>query len=423
MGFTVSYFLSFAFLLLVQNPSLDSVSPKERQAAVEQMAVLGNRDAIPKLAEALKKEPKSENRVEIVAALGRIRDKDAIPILADTMRTDLDKDVRSQAIDSLMRLYILIETPGPIRAVFNKARNVLFEPDPPVVGPEVQVDASAKEALTAVMQKDFNDEVRMEATRALGSLRAKDQIPAMVAALEDPQNREHRAVRAEIVHTLGVLRDPSAGPAVERALHDSDRQIVSEAVLAAGLVGDTAARPTLEQMFRTNPSAAVKSRALESLALLRDPASTPLFESLLDSQNDSYRELSAEGLARLKYPGAKDWKQRFDQEKKPNVRNALAFGLAASGNTDYINNLVSALDTRQAYQVEVYLLELAKFDGQLNELYRYLHSTNPKERAGVVRIIGNVGDPSSAEQIRALTNDSNTDVVREAVAALRKLNQ
>jgi HEAT repeat protein len=423
MGFTVSYFLSFAFLLLVQNPSLDSVSPKERQAAVEQMAVLGNRDAIPKLAEALKKEPKSENRVEIVAALGRIRDKDAIPILADTMRTDLDKDVRSQAIDSLMRLYILIETPGPIRAVFNKARNVLFEPDPPVVGPEVQVDASAKEALTAVMQKDFNDEVRMEATRALGSLRAKDQIPAMVAALEDPQNREHRAVRAEIVHTLGVLRDPSAGPAVERALHDSDRQVVSEAVLAAGLVGDTAARPTLEQMFRTNPSAAVKSRALESLALLRDPASTPLFESLLDSQNDSYRELSAEGLARLKYPGAKDWKQRFDQEKKPNVRNALAFGLAASGNTDYINNLVSALDTRQAYQVEVYLLELAKFDGQLNELYRYLHSTNPKERAGVVRIIGNVGDPSSAEQIRALTNDSNTDVVREAVAALRKLNQ
>ncbi len=423
MGFTVSYFLPFAFLLLVQNPSLDSVSPKERQAAVEQMAVLGNHDAIPKLAEALKKEPKSENRAEIVAALGRIRDKDAIPVLAETMRNDLDKDVRSQAIDSLMRLYILIEDPGPVRTVFNKVRSVLIEPDPPVVGPEVEVDASAKEALAAVMQKDFNDEVRMEATRALGSLRAKDQIPAMIAALDDPQNREHRAVRAEIIHTLGVLRDPSAGPAIERALHDSDRQVVSEAVVAVGLVGNTAARPTLEEMFRTNPSAAVKSRALESLALMHDSASTPLFESLLDSKEDNYRELSAEGLARLKYPGAKDWKQRLDQEKKPNVRNALAYGLATSGNTGYINNLVSALDTRQAYQVEAYLFELAKFDGQLNELYRYLHSTNAKERAGVVRIVGNVGDPASAEQIRALTSDSNTDVVREAVAALRKLNK
>ena len=423
MGFTVSYFLPFAFLLLVQSPSLDSVSPKERQAAVEQMAVLGNRDAIPKLAEALKKEPKSENRAEIVAALGRIRDKDAIPVLAETMRNDLDKDVRSQAIDSLMRLYILIEDPGPVRTVFNKVRSVLIEPDPPVVGPEVEVDASAKEALAVVMQKDFNDEVRMEATRALGSLRAKDQIPAMIAALDDPQNREHRAVRAEIVHTLGVLRDPSAGSAVARALHDSDRQVVSEAVVAVGLVGDTAARPTLEEIFRTNPSAALKSRALESLALLHDPASTPLFESLLDNKEDNYRELSAEGLARLKYPGAKDWKTRLDQEKKANVRNALAYGLATSGNTGYINNLVSALDTRQAYQVEAYLFELAKFGGQLNELYRYLHSTNPKERAGVVRIVGNVGDPSSAEQIRALTSDSNTDVVREAVAALRKLNK
>jgi len=273
------------------------------------------------------------------------------------------------------------------------------------------------------MQKYFNDEVRMEATRALGSLRAKDQIPAMIAALDDPQNREHRAVRAEIVHTLGVLRDPSAGPALDRALRDSDRQVVSEAVVAVGLVGDTAARPTLEEMFRTNPSAAVKARALESLALLHDPASTHLFESLLDSKEDNYREFSAEGLARLKYPGAKDWKTRLDQEKKPNVRNALAYGLAASGNTDYINNLVSAFDTRQAYQVDVYLFELAKFDGQLNELYRYFNSTNPKERAGIVRVVGNVGDPSSAEQIRALTKDSNTDVVREAVTALRKLNK
>ena len=123
---------------------------------------------------------------------------------------------------------------------------------------------------------------------ALGSLRAKDQIPAMIAALDDPQNREHRGVRSEIVHTLGAMRDPSAGPALERALQDPDRQIVNEAVLAVGLVGDNTARPALEEMFRTNPSGPVKARALESLALLRDSASTPLFESLLDSKDDYY---------------------------------------------------------------------------------------------------------------------------------------
>ena len=190
-----------------------------------------------------------------------------------------------------------------------------------------------------------------------------------------------------------------------------------------GLGGHTAARPTLENMFRTSSSAPLKSRALESLALLRDPANTMLFESLLDNKEDYYRELSAEGLARVKYQGAKDWKERYDQEKKPNVRNALAYGLAASGNVEYINNLANALDSRQAYQVEVYLYELGKFDGQLNELYRYLKSANPKVRAGMARVIGNIGDPSSADQIRPLADDPSTEVVREAVAALRKLSK
>ena len=60
----------FLAAVLFQNPSFDSASPKERQAAVEQMAILGNREAIPKLVEALKKEPKSDVRGTIVAAFG-----------------------------------------------------------------------------------------------------------------------------------------------------------------------------------------------------------------------------------------------------------------------------------------------------------------------------------------------------------------
>src|SRR5438093_11377216 len=186
------------FALFLQNPSLDSASPKERQAAAEQMAVLGNRAGMPQLAEALKKESRSDVRSSMVAALGRIRDREAIPILADTLRTDLDKDVRLQAIDSLLRLYIPIEESGPVRTIFTKVKSVFVSPDAPVIGPEVQVDAAAKEALAAAMQKDFSGEVREEAARALGILKAKDQVPLLVAALEDPQNREHPEVRAQI---------------------------------------------------------------------------------------------------------------------------------------------------------------------------------------------------------------------------------
>jgi len=423
MGFTIMIHALVFFTLLLQNPSLDSASPKERQAAAEQMAVLGNRAAIPQLAAALKKESRGDVRASMVAALGRIRDREAIPILADTLRTDLDKDVRLQAIDSLLRLYIPIEESGPVRTIFNKVKSVFVSPDAPVIGPEVQVDAAAKEALAAAMQKDFIDEVREEAARALGILKAKDKVPVLAAALEYPQNREHSGVRIQIAHALGVIRDPAAGPTLEKTLRDSDQKVAQEAILAIGLSAYTPARAVVEQIFRTDPNRTTKSRALDALSLMRDKGNVPLFESLLNDKNDYYREIAAEGLARLQYDAAKGWKQVYEQEKKPNVRNAIAFGLAASGDLDYMNDLANGLNGRQAYQVEVYLYELGKYDGKLSELYRYLRSGDPRVRAGIVRIIGNIGDRSSLDQIKLLQNDSNAEVVREAVTAFRKLNR
>src|SRR5439155_4411098 len=147
LGFTIMIHFLILSAFLLQNPSLDSASPKERQAAAEQMAVIGNSAAIPQLAAALKKETRGDVRAEMVAALGRIRDRAAVPILADTLRTDLDKDVRVQGIDSILRLYIPIQDSGPVRTVFNKVKSVFSQPEATVVGPEVQVDAAAKEVL------------------------------------------------------------------------------------------------------------------------------------------------------------------------------------------------------------------------------------------------------------------------------------
>ena len=100
------FFQLILVLALAQTPALDSFSPRERSDAVESMAVLGNRDAVPLLAQAYKNEQSSEIRVSIVRALGRIRDQSAIPTLSEALRTDFQQVVRLQAIDSLLRLYI-----------------------------------------------------------------------------------------------------------------------------------------------------------------------------------------------------------------------------------------------------------------------------------------------------------------------------
>ena len=410
--------------LLLQNPSLDSASPRERQAAVEQMSIPGNASAIPALAAALKKEARSDVRAVIVVGLARINDPAAIPVLAETLPTDLDKDVRLQVIDSIQRYYIPIDETGPIRTIFNRVKSAFSEDDRPLVGDEVQVDTVAKTALATAMQRDFNDDVRAAAARALGSLRARDQVSVLVASLEDPQQQEHETVRLEIVQSLGLIRDPAAGPALQRALKERERLMVQQAALSLGLVGYKEARADLENIFRTNRDRLIRRAALEALALIRAPESRPLFESLLGDADDHSREISAEALARLGVEPAQlaDLKTRYDQEKRYNVRIALAFALASGGQTELINELANALDSGQAYQAEVYLFELGKYEGKLTELHRYLRSANPRVRGGMARVLGNIADPASRAEVELLTNDSNEDVVREAVAALRRMN-
>ena len=406
--------------LLLQSASLDSASPKERIEAVEQMSVLGKTENVAPLGEALKKEPRSNVRAAIVAGLARIGVREVAPILNSTLLSDLDKDVRLQTVDSLQRLYIPTESSGTIQTVFSKVKNVFVGPDRPVVQNESRVDPSVNAALSEAMQKDYSQEVRAAAARALGSLRAKDRVAVLVSTLENPQNQEHPEVRLEIVESLGLIRDPAAGPALQRAIKDNDKEIAQAAILSIGLVAYKEARPAIEDIFRNDRNQESRKRAIEAIALMRDPAALPFFESLLGSSNDYYREMAAEGLARIEHdPGV--LKTQYYTEKNASVRNALAFALVAADQDQFFNDLVNALLTRQAFQAEAYIYELGKFEGKLPELHKYLTSTNARARASMARIVGDIGDPSSRPLIQDLTKDKDPEVAREAIVALRKL--
>src|SRR5678816_2212828 len=133
--------------ILLQTPSLDSPSPKERLDAVETMALPGRSENVPPLAAALKKEPRSDVRAGIVAGLGRIGGPDVIPVLIDSLKTDLDKDVRLQVVDSMQRLYIPVNSQGTIKTVFNKVKSVFAEADRPLVQNPAVVDTNVNAAL------------------------------------------------------------------------------------------------------------------------------------------------------------------------------------------------------------------------------------------------------------------------------------
>ena len=407
--------------MLQQTPSLDSTSPKERQAAVEQMAKPGNIEAIPALASALKKEPKSDVRAQILSGLARIGGSAVPPIIAGSLASDLDKDVRLQAVEALQRVYIPGTDTGTLQTLFNRAKNVVYSSQRPALPAGVKVDTVTTDALAAAMQKDPIEDVRAGSARVLGNLMAKAYVPVMITTLEDPQNADHKAVRKEIVMSLGVIRDVSAGPAIQKTLRDRDAGIMSESILAIGLMGYAPARPQLEDIFRNDTRREMKEQSLEALAMLRDPGGKALFESLLPSTNDFYREKAAEGLARTDYDAA-GMIELLKLEKKANVRNAMTFALVSSNHDDYINELTNALNSRLSAQAEMYIYELGKYRGKAALLNGYLRSSDPKVRAGMARIMGRIGDASSRVPLEELTKDPNTDVMREAVNALRQMN-
>lgn len=413
-----SIVLAAALLQVV--PSLDSASPKERLDAIERMSLRGKADSIGPLAGALMKEPSSEVRAAIVAGLARIGVGEGIPVIISALTTDLNKDVRLQAIESLQAFYIPMAESNKIQTVFSKVKSAFAEPDRPVVPNPAVVDPSVNAALAEAMQKDSIQAVRAAAARALGSLKARDRVAMMIATLQSPQNQEHPEVRLEIAESLGLIGDVAAGPSLTRTIKDKDRRIVQAAVLSIGMVGYRDARAEIENLFRTDRSIETRRLALQSLSLMRDPASVTFFESLLGDEDDHHRETAAEGLARLGHePGI--LKSRYDTEKKPGVRNALAYALVAANQDAYFNDLALALTTRQSNQAEVYIYELGKFDGKLGEVHRYLRSENATIRARMARIAGDIGDPSSRPFIQQLTTDKDPEVVREAIVALRKL--
>ena len=130
MAHVVSLVLALSF---IQIPSLNSSSPGERQDAIESMATLGNREAVPALLEAYQKEPRSSLREDIVEGLGQIRDASAILALTEALLTDYDPNVRLAAVDAFLQLYI---PPADAGGFFDQIRGIFSSDERPLVAPK-----------------------------------------------------------------------------------------------------------------------------------------------------------------------------------------------------------------------------------------------------------------------------------------------
>jgi HEAT repeat protein len=147
------------------------------------------------------------------------------------------------------------------------------------LGPEAQ---GALASLTQALN-DADAETALAVTQALGQI-GSPAVPALLEAL----SKSHKQVRREAARALGRLRAAAAVPALTKALDDADMKVRMAAAQALGSMGPEAreAVPGLIQALK-NTNLIFCRLAAQALSCI-GPAALPGLLELMGQTNDRY---------------------------------------------------------------------------------------------------------------------------------------
>jgi HEAT repeat protein len=388
----------------------------------------GGSGAIPRLQELLK-DPKQDVRVEAVKQITDIGTQRSLdPLIQAT--SDNDPEVQIRAIDGLVNFYL----PGYVRTGFAASikrvgagiKSKFTDTNDQVVDPYVVVRPEVITALGTLARGGGSMDVRADAARALGILRGK----AAVSDLVEAAHSKNTDVIYEALVAMQKIRDESAGPRISFLLRDLDPKVQVAAIETTGLLRTQEAVPTLTDVLNRARDIKVKRAALTAIAMLPVENSRPLYQQYLHDKDDKLRAAAAEGYARLRNPSDLPMlEQAWKDETKTSPRLSLAFAQAMLGKTEIsefsplqylINTLNSASYKGEAFP---FLVELARQENVRQSLYRALPGGTKDEKIGICGVLARSGDQASVPELQKLTNDTDTEVAKEALRAVRTLQR
>jgi len=140
--------------------------------------------------------------------------------------------------------------------------------------------------------------LRQEAALGLGTIGGSAAVAALVAGLDEANNRVRRAVAIGLGHAGG--NDSAA--ALEKAINtDLAEEVIGAAAIALGKIGATSAREILVAQLdrKSRYYDVIRHSALAGLAELEDESLARTFERFVDTSfNHDIRQIAIEGWAR-----------------------------------------------------------------------------------------------------------------------------
>jgi HEAT repeat protein len=202
---------------------LKSSDVEERRNAVMILSHLDGDSATSALVSALNDKSPAV-RALVLAGLGERSDNTIVPLVVARLSSDKDPFVRKAAAYALGHFRGQERTAALIAALKDKDQEVRGAA---AVSLGDHADAAAVAPL-AVSLSGKSAFVRAQAARALGvnGQAASQAVPALIRLLDGDSDAE---VKRQTATALGLIGDPAALPALERASHDSDSYLAQAA--------------------------------------------------------------------------------------------------------------------------------------------------------------------------------------------------
>ena len=396
---------------------LKSPDAGRREAAARELGVVKYRPAIPQLV-ALTNDPAASVRRAVEVTLERMEDIQTLPGFI-AFASDSEDDIRSRAVDALVNLH-LPRTAGVAAALTNLRERIVYRPDRDldvIVEPDVPVDPAVVSTLRARIG-DSERGIRHTAIRGLGILRARPAVPDLLRVVREDRDD---GLRFDAVRALRKIGDASIADDLVALLNINTDAVRNELIATLASMRYRGAVPELTRIAEQNRRAdSACVLALAALADLADPSSAPLFDRLKADEDEDVRLYANEGIARTSDANMKTQISAARLvEKSARVRTAQAFGLLRLGSSEYLDELIRALERSSTRDLaKEYLLETRGADRQALFAPR---SVSAGARAELADVLGRIGDPDALPRLQELAHDADKDVARAAERAARRI--
>lgn len=253
------------------------------------------------------------------------------------------------------------------------------------------IGTSEDVSVLSALLRTASDEGQREVLRALGKLKDSSCVDALIAKL---QSARDAVTIKEAVQAIGLLRNPSAIPELQKALTKSNPHVRSATAQALGRLRAASAVSLLIDCVYDDSNHFVKAYSALALGLIGDKTALP---ALIDAL----------------------------KETKEKIRSFSAMGLGLIGEHETMPHLMSQLNDLNHYVRQSTVCALALFRSPeacepLNQIIKEDDNEHVRQWAAIA--LGIIGDGLGLGGLEWAMRDRFSFVRAKAVAALKDIN-